>query len=132
MPIRMPYHLTSMPSKVNEIGFEIIDACISDSRDISNLGSKIYTYNINKLQRRIEEAIRFVSDANVSYCNFTGNKAFFGSAIYLIAFSTRTISNSIFLNNSDALSFGLGDHIKTVDCCFGNNATKIDGMGKIC
>ena len=59
---------------VNEIGFEIVDACISDSKDIANLDKKIYKYNINKLQKKIEEAIVFVSEAIASISQFKGNK----------------------------------------------------------
>lgn len=60
--------------KVNEIGFEIVDACISDSKNISNLDKTLYKYNVNKLQRRIEEAIKFVSESIAVVGNFKGNK----------------------------------------------------------
>ena len=59
---------------VNEISFEIVDACISDSKNISNLDKTLYQINVNKLQRRIEEAISFVSDAIAIIGNFKGNK----------------------------------------------------------
>ena len=55
---------------------------------------------------------------------FINNNASSGGAIHINQmFAPVTIQDSIFLNNSDALSFGLGDYIKTVDCWFGNNAT---------
>ena len=59
---------------VNEISFTIIDACINDTKSISNLDKSLRTLNINKLQRRIEEAITFVSNAIAVVSNFKGNK----------------------------------------------------------
>ncbi len=59
---------------VNEIGFEIIDACISQTKAISNLDKALKNININKLQRRIEEAITFVSNAIAIVGTFKGNK----------------------------------------------------------
>ena len=45
-------------------------------------------------------AIWFGSNGNVTNCNFTGNNATTGSAIYFYSTSaTKTVSNSIFLNN---------------------------------
>lgn len=59
---------------VNEISFEIVDACISHSKSISKLDKTLKSININKLQRRIEEAISFVSDAIAVVGTFKGNK----------------------------------------------------------
>ena len=45
-------------------------------------------------------AVYFNDNGNVTNCNFTGNSATTGSAIYFwIASATKTVSNSIFLNN---------------------------------
>lgn len=60
--------------QVNEIGFEIVDACISESKNISNLDKELFKYNINKLQRRIEEAIKFVSNSIAIVGSFKGNQ----------------------------------------------------------
>lgn len=60
--------------KICEIGFEIVDACISDTKNISNLDKNLQNININKLQRRIEEAIRYISEAIAVIGNFKGNK----------------------------------------------------------
>lgn len=60
--------------EVNEIGFEIVDACISETKDISNLDKNVFKFNINKLQRRIEEAIVFVSDSIATIGSFKGNQ----------------------------------------------------------
>lgn len=59
---------------VNEIGFEIIDACINDSKKISDLDKSLYSLNINKLQKKIEEAILFVQNAIATVSSFKGNK----------------------------------------------------------
>lgn len=60
--------------KVNEISFEIVDACINDTKDIQDLDKTIFKYNVNKLQKRIEEAIDFVSEAIAIVSQFKGNK----------------------------------------------------------
>ena len=59
---------------VNEISFEIIDACLNSTKSISNLDKALQTLNINKLQRHIEEAILFVSNAIAVVGSFKGNK----------------------------------------------------------
>ena len=59
--------------KVSEIGFEIVDACISDTKDISNLDKAFHHLNMNKLQRRIEEAIAFVLATIAEVGEFKGN-----------------------------------------------------------
>jgi len=64
----------SNDNTVNEISFEIVDACISDTKNISNLDKTLYQFNVNKLQRRIEEAIRFVSEAIATIGSFKGNR----------------------------------------------------------
>lgn len=62
---------------VNEVGFEIVDACINDSKKISDLDKILYSFNINKLQKRIEEAINFVDTAIATVSSFKGNKRTF-------------------------------------------------------
>ena len=59
---------------VNEISFRIVDACINTSKSISKLDKILKNFNINKLQRRIEEAIDFVSKAIAIVGSFKGNK----------------------------------------------------------
>ena len=59
---------------VNEMAFEIVDACISKgTKSISNLDTTLYRYDVNKLQNCIEEAIVFVSDSLKSIGKFKGN-----------------------------------------------------------
>ena len=60
--------------EVNEISFEIVDACISSSKSIAKLDKTLQTINLNKLQRRIEEAITFVSNSIAIVGSFKGNK----------------------------------------------------------
>ena len=59
---------------VNEISFRIVDACINSSKSISTLDKALKSININKLQKRIEEAIDFVSKAIAIVGSFKGNK----------------------------------------------------------
>lgn len=61
------------PDETNEIGFEIVDACLNNSKDIANLDKKLSTININKLQRCIENAINFVDDSIAVISSFKGN-----------------------------------------------------------
>lgn len=90
--------------KVNEISFEIFDSCLNDTKNIANLDKIIFTYNVNKLQRRIEEAISFVSDAISVVCEFKGNKRKFNvlhskyQIVSLIAYTFRQMYD---INNLD-------------------------------
>lgn len=89
---------------VNEIGFEIVDACISQSKSISKLDKALKNININKLQRRIEEAITFVSNAIAIVGTFKGNKRKFNilhskyQIISMVAFVFREMYD---INNLD-------------------------------
>ena len=82
---------------------------------------------INNKADRAGGAIYFelTYDAPVSFHGiFINNTANSGGAIFISQMGeATTIQDSIFLNNSDALSYGLGSYIKTIDCWFGNNAT---------
>lgn len=89
---------------VNEISFEIVDACISQSKSIAKLDKSLMTININKLQRRIEEAIKFVSASLASIATFKGNKRKFNvlhskyQIVSMIAFVFREMYD---INNLD-------------------------------
>ncbi|MBE6702857.1 MAG: DUF262 domain-containing protein [Ruminococcaceae bacterium] len=80
---------------VNEISFEIVDACINQTKSISNLDKVLQRLNINKLQRRIEESITYVSNAIAVVSSFKGNKRKFNvlhskyQIISLISFTFR-------------------------------------------
>ena len=65
------------------------------------------------------------NDPNVSLGGtFINNNASRGGAIFINQLvNAITIQDSIFLNNGDVLSDGMGSYIKTIDCWFGNNAT---------
>lgn len=64
---------SSLDDVVDSIGFELIDACINDTKSIADLDKKLQHFNINYLERRIEEAINFVSLSIASISNFKGN-----------------------------------------------------------
>lgn len=66
-------------SDVNEISFEIFDACISEQKNISLLDKTIIDKNIdiNLLQKRIEEAIGFVSSSITKINSFKGSRRAF-------------------------------------------------------
>lgn len=64
----------SREDDVNEISFEIVDACVNQSKSISKLDKTLKDINVNKLQRRIEEAITFVSNAIAIVGTFKGNR----------------------------------------------------------
>lgn len=67
----------SRKDSVNEIGFEIVDACINDTKKLPNLDSELFKYNINKLQKRIEEAIEYVQQSIATISAFKGNNRTF-------------------------------------------------------
>ncbi|WP_407432548.1 right-handed parallel beta-helix repeat-containing protein, partial [Methanobrevibacter sp.] len=73
----------------------------------NSLGGAVYMYsgsvtncNFTGNTATLGGAVFFVNNGNVTNCNFTGNNATTGSAIYFYTTSaTKTVSNSIFLNN---------------------------------
>ena len=70
-------------------------------------------------------AVYFSSNGDVTNCNFTGNNATCGSAIYFHSTSaTKTVSNSRFLNNranAEALEITKNDNNITITFTGGNN-----------
>ena len=88
--------------KVNEISFEIFDSCLSDTKNIANLDKIIFNYNVNKLQKRIEEAINFVSNAISVVCEFKGNKRKFNvlhSKYQIVSLISYTFRQMYDVNN---------------------------------
>ena len=61
--------------EVSEIGFELVDACINNSKSIRNLADAIRerSINLNYLDRRLNEAILFVERTLAPICTFRGN-----------------------------------------------------------
>lgn len=61
--------------EVSEIGFELIDACINNSKNVCNLADIIRDkeINLNLLNRRLNETILFVQDTLAPICTFRGN-----------------------------------------------------------
>lgn len=89
---------------VNEVSFEIVDACINDSNSLPNLDKNLYKYNVNKLQRRIEEAIEFVSKSIAVVSNFKGNSRKFKvlhSKYQIISLISYTFREMYDINNLD-------------------------------
>lgn len=60
---------------VSSISFELVDACINDTKRIPKLADDIRdrSIDINLLERRIEESIKFVEAAVAPISNFRGN-----------------------------------------------------------
>lgn len=89
---------------VNEIGFEIMDACINDSKNLSNLDNDLFRYNINKLQKRIEEAVEYVQKSIATVSEFKGNKRAFKalhSKYQIISLVSFTFKQMYDINNLD-------------------------------
>ena len=87
---------------VNEVGFEIIDACINDSKRISDLDKDLFKLNINKLQKKIEEAIDFVQKSIATVSSFKGNKRAFNvlhSKYQIISLISYTFRQMYDINN---------------------------------
>ncbi len=70
----LKFDLKGKDDDINEISFEIIDACLNSSKSISTLDAALQMVNVNKLKRRIEEAIKFVSESIAVIGSFKGNK----------------------------------------------------------
>lgn len=90
---------------VNEISFEIVDACISSTKSISTLDQNLQKLNVNKLQRRIEEAIEFVSKSISVVSSFKGNKRKFNvlhSKYQIVSLIAFTFKEMYSLDNLDA------------------------------
>lgn len=60
---------------VSEIGFELIDACLNNTKNVCNLADIIRDRQIdlNLLDRRVNEAICFVQSTLAPICTFRGN-----------------------------------------------------------
>ena len=91
--------------EISEITFEIVDACLNSSKAISTLDKRLQTVNVNKLKRRIEEAILFVSNAIAIIGSFKGNKRKFNvlhskyQIISLISYTFRAMYDESDLDN---------------------------------
>lgn len=59
--------------EINPLGFELVDACLNSSNQISTLYQKLKDINMNDLQDAIEKSIDFVSNAVKSVSDFKGN-----------------------------------------------------------
>ncbi len=92
--------------EVNEIGFEIVDACLNNNKEIANLDKNLKNVNINLLQTRIEEAIKYVEDAIAIVGSFKGNKRKYNvlhskyQIVSLIAYTFRKMYDVSDLNNN--------------------------------
>jgi len=84
--------------EISSIGFELVDVCLNNSKKICDLANDIRSrkVDINLLERRIEESIKFVRDVIAPIFDFRGNQRdkkqylhpkFF--ALSLIAFTFR-------------------------------------------
>lgn len=90
---------------VNEISFEIVDACINNSNNLARLDNILFKYNINKLQRRIEEAIDFVSKSIAVVSEFKGNNRKFKalhSKYQIISLISYTFREMYDIDNLDS------------------------------
>jgi len=90
--------------EIDEISFEIIDACINDGKSISTLDKKLQLINVNKLQRRIQEAIEFVEKSIATISSFKGNKRKFNvlhSKYQIVSMIAYTFREMYDINNLD-------------------------------
>lgn len=61
--------------EVSEIGFELVDVCLNNSKNVCNLADIIRDkkINLNLLNRRLNETITFVEKTLAPICTFRGN-----------------------------------------------------------
>ena len=62
--------------EISSVGFELVDACLNNSKKICDLANDIRStkIDINLLERRIEESIKFVRDVIAPIFDFRGNQ----------------------------------------------------------
>lgn len=83
--------------EISEVSFEIIDACLNTSKSIATLDKRLQKVNINKLKRRVEEAIEYVEKAIAVVGSFKGNKRKFNvlhskyQIVSLISYTFRSM-----------------------------------------
>ncbi len=109
---------TAKDDEINEISFEIVDACINDSDNVANLDKSLSKLNINKLQKRIEEAIQFVNDSIAVVSQFKGNKRKFNvlhSKYQIISLIANTFREMYDVQNLDTLRATWNDRKKSFD-----------------
>lgn len=69
----LAFETKNRPDEISTIGFELLDACLFDSKNIGDLHKELKKYNINKLEKRIVEAIKFVEGIITPITKFKGN-----------------------------------------------------------
>lgn len=69
----LAYEIKDKPDEITTIGFELLDACLMDSKNIGELHKVLKAYNINKLEKRIVEAIKYVEGIITPITRFKGN-----------------------------------------------------------
>ena len=67
------FEIKDKPDEITTIGFELLDACLFDSKNIGELHKVLRTYNINKLEKRIVEAVKYVEGIITPITRFKGN-----------------------------------------------------------
>ena len=111
---------------INNTGYYSGGAISIDETESYSTGKVDGIFINNKAEEGGAIYIEFTyDDPNVSLGGtFINNNASRGGAIFINQLvNAITIQDSIFLNNGDVLSDGMGSYIKTIDCWFGNNAT---------
>lgn len=101
----LKFQSTGKDDEISEISFEIIDACLNNSKSIATLDKRLQSINVNKLQRRIEEAIVFVGNAIAVVGSFKGNKRKFNvlhSKYQIISLISYTFREMYSDSNLDA------------------------------
>lgn len=69
----LAFEIKDKPDEISTIGFELLDACLFDSKNIGELHKELKKCNINKLEKRVVEAIRFVEEIVTPITKFKGN-----------------------------------------------------------
>ena len=114
---------------INNTGYYSGGAISIDDTESYSTGKVEGIFINNKAESGGAIYIEFTyDDPNVSLGGtFINNNASRGGAIFINQLvNAIIIQDSIFLNNRDVLSDGIGSYIKTIDCWFGNNATNYD------
>ena len=70
----LAFEKNDKPDEISTIAFELLDACIYDSKNIGELHKILRNININKFEKRLIEAIEYVEAIITPITKFKGNK----------------------------------------------------------
>ena len=69
----LAFEIKDKDDEISTIGFELLDACLLDTKNIADLHKVLKQYDINKLERRLVESIDIIERIIAPITRFKGN-----------------------------------------------------------